>query len=233
MKPTGKTSDRRTAIVTGASRGIGLAIARALAGERYQLALLSRTRPPRGTSGKFIACDLGDSAGIPGAVAAALRHLGGCDVLVNNAGVFLEKPATETSLDDWERVMRVNVTGTFLVTREVLPGMIARRRGRIINVASTASLQGYVNQSAYVASKHAMLGLARSLALEVKPYQIHIHNLCPGGVDTDLIKGTQLGERMKGQAMISPADMAEMVLFLLEQPGNIDMPEIIVRRFVV
>ena len=100
-------------------------------------------------------------------------------------------------------------------------------------MASTASLQGYLHQSAYVASKHAMLGLARSLAMELKPHGIHVHNLCPGGVDTDLIKGTQVGERMKGQPMISPEDMAAMVLFLLKQPENVDLPEIVVRRFRV
>ena len=86
MKPQKKNPERGTAIVTGASRGIGLAVARALDVEGYRLALLSRTRPPRGTSGKFIACDLGDSAAVPGTVAAALNYLGGCDVLVNNAG---------------------------------------------------------------------------------------------------------------------------------------------------
>ncbi|MCG3149272.1 MAG: 3-oxoacyl-[acyl-carrier-protein] reductase FabG [Verrucomicrobiae bacterium] len=221
---------KRTAIVTGASRGIGLAIAQALAKAGIRTALLSRTKPA--VPGKFIRCDLNDSAAIPAAVAAALRHLGGCDYLINNAGVFLEKPVAEMTLEDWERIQRVNVTGMFLVTREVLPVMLKRRQGRILNIASTASQQGYLHQAAYVASKHAMLGFARALAIEVKPHNIHVHNLCPGGVDTDLVKGTFLGKRMAGQPMIAPADIAAMVVFLLNQPDNIDLPELVVRRFV-
>jgi NAD(P)-dependent dehydrogenase (short-subunit alcohol dehydrogenase family) len=153
------------------------------------------------------------------------------DFLINNAGTFLEKAAVEIPLADWERVQRVNLTAPFLITREVLPGMIARRRGRIINIASTASIQGYLGQSAYCASKHGLLGFARCLAMEVKPHNIHVHTLCPGGVATDLIKGTDLGRRLEGQPMIQPRDIAEMVLFLLRQPENIDLAEIAVRRF--
>ena len=137
----------------------------------------------------------------------------------------------EIQLADWERLLRVNVTAPFLITREILPQMIARRQGRIINIATTASSQGYLHQSAYSASKHALLGFARSLAMEVKPHGIHVYNLCPGGVDTDFIKGTCLGERLKGQPMINPEDIAEMVVFILCQPENVDMSEIIVRRF--
>jgi len=215
----------RTAIVTGASRGIGLAIARALRREGVRLTLLSRSKPS--VTGKFIRCDLSDMT----AVTQALRYLGTCDFLINNAGTFHEQPVPDLALDDWERVFRVNVTAPFLITRAVLPGMIKRKQGRIINIASTASLQGYLHQSAYVASKHALLGFARALAIEAKPHGIHVYNLCPGGVDTDLLNGTYLGERLKGQPMIQPADIAEMVVFLLKQPENIDLPELVVRRF--
>ena len=132
---------------------------------------------------------------------------------------------------DWERVQRVNLTAPFLLTREILPYMIARRQGRIVNIASTASAQGYLHQSAYCASKHGLLGFGRSLAMEVMHHNIHVHTLCPGGVDTDLIKGTYLGDRLKGQPMINPEDIAQMVLFLLRQPDNVDLPEVTVRRF--
>ena len=109
--------------------------------------------------------------------------------------------------------------------------MISQGAGRILNIASTASVQGYLHQAAYCASKHGLLGFSRSLAIELKPHNIHVHVLCPGGVDTDLIKGTYLGERLKGQTMIRPEDIAEMVLFLLRQPDNIDVAEVVVRRF--
>ena len=219
----------KTAIVTGASRGIGLAIARALDAEGVRLGLLSRSQPP--VPGDYVACDLADAEGLPGAAAQLIERLGTVDFLINNAGTFLERAIPEIELADWERVQRVNLTAPFLLTRAVLPHMIARRQGRIVNIASTASTQGYLHQSAYCASKHGLLGFGRSLAMEAKPHNVHVHTLCPGGVDTDLIKGTYLSERLKGQSMINAEDIARMVLFLLQQPENIDLAEVIVRRF--
>jgi NAD(P)-dependent dehydrogenase (short-subunit alcohol dehydrogenase family) len=219
----------KTAIVTGASRGIGLAIAKAPAGQGVRLGLLSRSKPD--VAGEFLACDLADVQAIPSAVRTLVERLGEVDFLVNNAGTFLEKAVPDIQLADWERVQRVNLTAPFLLTREVLPHMIGRRQGRIINIGSTASTQGYLHQAAYCASKHGLLGFGRSLAVEVKPYNIHVHTLCPGGVDTALIQGTYLGERLKGQPMINPEDIAHMVLFLLGQPENIDLPEVVIRRF--
>jgi NAD(P)-dependent dehydrogenase (short-subunit alcohol dehydrogenase family) len=221
----------KTAIVTGASRGIGLAIAKALAREGVELALLSRTKPPATAKGKFIECDLADVEKIPASVSKAVKHLGRLDFVINNAGIFLEKPVTEISLADWERVLRVNLTAPFLVCRETLPAL-EKTKGRIVNISSSAAMQGYVRQSAYSASKHGFLGFARSLAVEAKSKGVHIHNLCPGGVETDLIKGTFLGKRLEGQPMIQAEDVAEMVLFLLRQPPNIDLSEMVVRRFV-
>ena len=221
--------DGKTAIVTGASRGIGLAVAKALAREGVRLGLLSRTRPSVG--GEFVACDLADLEQIPPAIRQLTERLGAVDFLINNAGIFHEKSVVEMQLADWERVMRVNLTAPFLITREILPQMIARRQGRIINISSTSGVQGYLHQSAYCASKHGLLGLARCLAIEAKPHNVHVYTLCPGGVDTDLFKGTYLGERLKGQPMIKPDDIAEMVISLLRQPENIDVPETVVRRF--
>lgn len=221
----------KTAILTGASRGIGLAIAESLAREGVKLALLSRNAPPA-SLGKFISCDLADLDSIPSLVTQALGHLGTCDFLINNAGLFHEKPLAETELADWERIQRVNVTAPFLICRQVLPVMTARKSGRIVNIASSASVQAYLHQSAYVTSKHALLGFSRALAIEAKPHNVHVYTVCPGGVDTDLIKGTYLGSRMANEPKIAPADIAEMVVFLLKQPENIDVPELIVRRFV-
>ena len=219
----------RTAIVTGASRGIGLAIAKALAREGIRLGLLSRSKPD--VAGEFVACDFTELEQTPAAVRQLVEQLGEVDYLINNAGMFLETAATEMKLADWERLMRVNLTAPFLVTREVLPRMIARRQGRIVNISSTSGVQGHFHQSAYCASKHGLLGFARSLAMELKPHNIHVYTLSPGGVDTDLIKGTYLAERLKGQPMIAPGDIAEMVVFLLRQPDNINLAELIVRRF--
>jgi 3-oxoacyl-[acyl-carrier protein] reductase len=222
----------KSAIVTGASRGIGLAVARALEREGVRLVLLSRTPPPSTLAGRFIRCDLGELDGLPACCAEARDILGTVDFLVNNAGVFLEKPVPNLSPAEWKRVQDVNVTAPFVLCRELIPHMIARKTGAILNIASSASHQGYLYQSAYTASKHALLGFARSLAMELRPHGIRVHTLCPGGVDTDLIKGTHLADRLRGQTMIAPADIAELVVFVLKQPGNIDLPELVVRRFV-
>jgi 3-oxoacyl-[acyl-carrier protein] reductase len=223
------TLSGKTALVTGASRGIGLAIARALEKEGVRLGMLSREKPEVG--GEFVSCDFTYIESVVGATRQLIARLGTVDYLINNSGTFLEKPVAEMQLEDWEQVQRVNLGAPFLITREVLHGMISQRAGRIVNIASTASVQGYLHQAAYCASKHGLLGFSRSLAIELKPHNIHVHALCPGGVDTDLIKGTYLGERLKGQTMIRPEDIAEMVLFLLRQPDNIDVAELVVRRF--
>lgn len=222
----------KTALLTGASRGIGLAIAESLSREGVRLALVSRRPPPDSALGLHLPCDLADAAAIPAVIIRALEYLGPCDFLINNAGLFHEKLLVETELADWDRVLRVNVTAPFLVCRQVLPGMVARRSGRILNVSSTAGVQPYPHQSAYCASKHALLGLTRCLALEARPHGVHVHAVCPGGVETDLLKGTQLGVRMSNEPKIAAADIAAMVLFLLRQPGNVDIPELVVRRFV-
>jgi 3-oxoacyl-[acyl-carrier protein] reductase len=220
----------KTAIVTGASRGIGLAIGKALAREGVRLGFLSRSRPEVG--GEFVSCDLAQLDQIPAAVGQLRERLGTIDFLINNAGAFLERPVLETQSAEWEQIHRVNLAAPFVITREVLQGMIERRDGRILFIASSASVQGYFHQAAYSASKHGLLGFARSLALEVKTHNIRVHTLCPGGVETDLIKGTRLGKRLKGEPMIQPKDIADMVLFLLRQPPGIDIPEVIIRRFI-
>jgi 3-oxoacyl-[acyl-carrier protein] reductase len=219
----------KTAIVTGASRGIGLAIAKALVREGVRLGLLSRSKPE--VPGEFIRCDFADLDSVTIAIRQLIDRLGPVDFLINNAGTFLEKSVTDLQLADWDRAQRINLSAPFLITREVVPHMVARKQGRIINIASTAATQGYLHQSAYCASKHGLLGFTRCLAIELKPHNIHVHALCPGGVDTEFIKGTYLGERLKGQLMIRPEDIAETVLFLLRQPDNIDISELVVRRF--
>lgn len=221
----------KTAVLTGANRGIGYAIGVALAAEGVRLGLLGRTKPPGDVPGEFVECDLADITRIPDAVRELSERVGPVDFLINNAGVFLEKPVHEIALQDWEHVLRVNLTAPFLLCRELLPQMIARKQGRIVNIVSTSGVQGYLHQSAYCASKHGLLGFARSLAIEAKPYGVHVYNICPGGVATEFFKGTYLGQRLTGRPMINPADIAALVVFLLKQPDNVDLPELIVRRF--
>jgi len=235
-----KSLRNKSAIITGASRGIGRSTALALAREGMRVALVARSADNleevatqiRTEGGEAFALpyDFSDSAGIPALAAGLIKILGGLDALINNAGTFLERDLVEMTDQELRHVLDVNLVAPFALTRELLPDL-RKTSGRIINLASTSGLQGYAQQSGYCASKAGLLGMMRALAIEEKPFGIRIHNLCPGGVDTDFINHTRLGERLAGQVMIAPDDIGEMVAFLLRQPANVDISELVIRRF--
>jgi NAD(P)-dependent dehydrogenase (short-subunit alcohol dehydrogenase family) len=131
--------------------------------------------------------DVGDPASVAAAVARVARELGPVDVLVNNAGVAESAPFAKTEPEFWDRHFRVNVTGPYLLTRAALPGMLERRWGRVINVASLAGLFGSPYVTAYTASKHALVGFTRALATEVSGKGVTVNALCPGFVATDMV----------------------------------------------
>jgi NADP-dependent 3-hydroxy acid dehydrogenase YdfG len=111
--------------------------------------------------------------------------------------------------------------------------MKSQKAGRIIAIASSASTQGFIHQAGYCASKHGLLGFMRCLSIEAKPHHVHVHTICPGGVRTGLLADTYMGERVSRGAIIEPENIADLVLFLIRQPENIDIPEIILKRFAV
>ena len=233
----------KTAIVTGASRGIGKAIALALGKEKMHLALLARSTDQlqevvdeiRAVGGEALAvpCDLMDSGAVEASLKTVFRHFDSLDVLINNAGIFLEKPITEIAVEEWDRVLRTNLTATFLMCKRAFQKMKSQKAGRIIAIASSASTQGFIHQAAYCASKHGLLGFTRCLSIEAKPHNVHVHTICPGGVRTDLLADTYMGERVSRGAIIEPENIADLVLFLIRQPENIDIPEINLKRFAV
>jgi NAD(P)-dependent dehydrogenase (short-subunit alcohol dehydrogenase family) len=187
----------RHAIVTGGGHGIGGAVAEALAGLGASLSLMGRDvarleghaavlTAGHGVSVEFFACDVADEESVARAFAESRERLGDAHVLVNNAGQAESAAFGETSRELWERMLAVNLTGTYLCTRQVLPAMLAANSGRIVNVASTAGLRGYPKTAAYCAAKHGVIGLTRALALETAKKGITVNAVCPGYTDTEM-----------------------------------------------
>jgi len=188
--------DGRVAIVSGAAKGMGAEICLGLAREGAHLALAARERAPLealardveklGRKALVEPTDVTDEAAVQRLVERTKTELGGrIDILVNAAGVTgpVETPVWEIKTEDWDQVLAVNVKGTFLPIKHVLPTMIAQRYGKIVNISGTSGLRGYKLRAAYSSSKWALRGLTRTVALEVGPYNVNVNALHPGIVD--------------------------------------------------
>jgi len=172
-------------VVTGGGSGIGAAIASCFSDAGARVTLIGRNAERLRASGfAYQQADVGDEASVKAAFAA----LGPVDVLVNNAGQVETAKLSATSLDLWQRMLNVNLTGTFLCSREVVDGMAQRGFGRIVNVASTAALKGYAYVAAYCAAKHGVLGLTRAMALEYAKKGVTVNAVCPGYTETEIIE---------------------------------------------
>ncbi len=224
--------DRQRAVITGGGRGIGAAVARALAGEGAAGVVAARSegeidavaRELRDAGGRAwaVRCDVTDPASVEALRAAAEERLGGVDVLVNNAGVGHSAPLEKTSLEVWQRIFAVNVTGTFLCTRAFLPAMIEAGWGRVVNVASIAGKMGAPYISAYAASKHAVVGFTRSVAAEVVRTGVTVNAVCPGFVDTEMV--VEAVERIAGKTKLT-AEEARAGLERQSPQGRVFEPE--------
>jgi len=191
------TFDGRTAVITGAAAGIGLATARQLASLGASVALLDRdvergaqaveSITAAGHRAAFFSCDVTSSAEVQRAIDALVAHFGGIDVLVSNAGIQRYGEVTSTSEELWNEVISVNLNGCFLVSKYTIPHMLERGSGAIVIVGSVQSMSAIANSAAYVTSKHALLGLTRSMALDYATRGIRVNCVCPGSVDTPML----------------------------------------------
>jgi NAD(P)-dependent dehydrogenase (short-subunit alcohol dehydrogenase family) len=178
-------ADKR-AVVTGGTRGIGAAVARALREAGAEVIVTGRTPPAEERESNFIAFDVRDEAQVKSAF-AAIEKGGGVDILVNNAGAAASAPFDRHTSDTFKAMLDVHLLGAVYCIQAALPSMRTRPYGRIVNVASTAGLKGYPYVSAYCAAKHALIGLTRSLALELARTAITVNAVCPGYTCTELI----------------------------------------------
>ena len=189
----------RRVLVTGATRGIGAAIAQALAGAGWHVTLAGRSRAAleevrvalpitEGLAHDCVELDVTDAASVARAFAEVHAKGGALQALVNNAGAVETGPLARLAHDSWDRMLAVNLTGVFLCTQAALAPMIAARAGRIVTIASTAGQKGYAYCTAYAAAKHGVLGMTRSLALEVAVQGISVNAVCPGYTDTAIVR---------------------------------------------
>jgi NAD(P)-dependent dehydrogenase (short-subunit alcohol dehydrogenase family) len=224
----------QVAIVTGAGRGIGRAIAVALAREGASVALAARSGPEldgvareiqqAGGQALVLPTDVRQEASVEALVRRALAEWRQVDVLVNAAGVAIFAPVTDSKLDDWDQMLAVNLRGAVLSCRAVLPAMIGRRRGTVINVGSVVTSRALTGSAAYTASKYGLLGFSRVLAEEMRPHGVRVGVLSAGATDTplwDAMPGAPARERM-----LRADQVAEAALLMASLGPNAALEEV-------
>ncbi|MBN2584132.1 MAG: SDR family oxidoreductase [Planctomycetes bacterium] len=228
----------KVALVTGAGRGIGRAICRSLAEAGTAVVAAARSRDEIdavaarivSAGGKAVAIpvDLADESSIVSLFAQIHDRLGRLDVCVNNAGIGRFDPVADLKADDIDAVLGVNLRGTLLCCREALKMMVPQHGGTIINISSVVGFKGYPNQSVYTASKHGIMGLTKSLAVEAQPHDIRVSAVLPGGVDTELVGDAR--PDLNRDDLLRPEDVAQAVMYLLSLSDRAAVDEIYIRR---
>lgn len=230
----------KVALITGAGGGIGRAIALRFAHLGINLVLVGRTEKKLLNTADMIKAAVPDvgvgiitgdllDPDVPAAcISSALSCFGQLDILVNNAGLAQSQPFEEITLEEYERIMNTNVRAPFLMTQAALPALRKSDFATVINIASVTAHKGYPLQSVYSASKHALIGMSKSLANEVYKDNIRVHVISPGGVFTDMVRISR--PDLSEEGMILPEDIADIAAFFLEHRTNAVVDEIQVHR---
>lgn len=235
-----KSGEKMTALVTGASRGIGLAIARELADTGYNLALVARNAEALNKVAgeiekgshvrvKPITADLALEESYDRVIAATVQEFGGLDLLVNCAGLAQQGSFTEVEPAGWDAIFAVNAKAPFFLCKHALPYLKQSQKPIIINIASVVGFKGYIHQSVYSSSKHALTGFTKVLAKEVQPFGIRVHLISPGGVATEMV--TKMRPDIKPDELLQPEEIAEIVRFLVTRKGRGTIDQFYLRRY--
>ena len=228
-----------TALITGGSRGIGAATVRAFSGAGYRVVFFYRNSVSAAqalsaeTGAIAIRCDVSDSQSVNAACAEAVKQLSHIDVLINNAGIAQQKLFTDITDDDWRAMLDTNLSSAFYVSRAVLPQMISRRYGRIVNVGSIWGQVGASCEVHYSAAKAGLIGLTKALAKEVGPSGVTVNCICPGVIETDMLSSfTQddlvaLADETPVGRLGTPEDIAHSLLWLADEKSGFITGQII------
>ena len=222
----------RRALVTGGASGIGRAIAEAFLAEGARVVLLdrdetlaARTAQDVGAAGA-VAADVADEAQVQQAVSDAEQTVGDIDVLVNAAGILTQAPLVEMSLAQWQQTIDVDLTGVFLMCRHVVPGMVHRGAGRVVNIASQLAIKGGESLTHYSAAKAGVIGLTKALALEVSRAGVLVNAIAPGPIETPLVEGISEDWKTAKRAELPlgrfgrPEEVAPTAVLLASSPGG-------------
>ncbi len=230
--------EKYISILTGASRGIGKAIAVKLAEEGHNLALFARDKnkldvtvndcKKYGIDVIDFNGDVSDPYFVNESVNQVLLKYGKIDNLINNAGIAVFKKFIDVTLEEFQLQINTNMYGVFNFTKAVLPNIVERKSGNIINISSLAGKNSFVNGTTYSASKHALMGFSKSLMLEVRQFNIRVALICPGSVNTELLSGTAL-EPDNPKNILNPSDVAETVASIINMPANALISEVDIR----
>ena len=227
---------KRTVVVTGSTSGIGLGIARAFAadganvvingfGDAVEIEKARKSLEEHGGTALYHGADMTKPAEIADLIATAEKTFGSVDVLVNNAGIQHVSPVEDFPIEKWDQIIAINLTSSFHTVRAVVPGMKARKAGRIINIASAHGLVASPFKSAYVAAKHGILGLTKSVALEVAEFGITINAICPGYVLTPLVE-KQIPDTAKARGISEEQVKTEVMLRLQATKEFVSIDEV-------